>query len=112
MCSAHKRGPSPPMGSPPAVKSKATAMPPQIMTGATHLWTEDTTFTTQFTGITWICSVELCRTCLMKRMYKKAITSATKKPLQMWRRFIQSVCSSVYACVCVHSHKQPIPRNS
>ena len=38
------------MGSPPAAKSKATAMPPQITTGATHLQTEDATDTHEKAG--------------------------------------------------------------
>ncbi len=76
-------------------------MPPQIMTGATHLQTEKQHMCTCIhvegnpchdSMLRGAASMEMCKTCLIKRMYKKAMTRATTKPLQTRKR------DSVYMC--------------
>lgn len=109
-------------------------MPPQIMTGATHLQTEKQHKLCVHTHVEanpghdsmlhGAASMEPCKTCLMKRMYKKAMTRATTKPLQTRKRqcvrtyvYISSssytliqlvrvcVCVRTYLCAHTHSHK-------
>ena len=47
-------------------------------------------------------SMEMCKTCLIKRMYKKAMTRATKKPLQTRKRRCVYTYMCTYLAVSIH----------